>query len=191
LFSSVIVGFKVAGELKDVELCGIAVSEASADGRLSTGWRVGMLLMNGMRRWCFLTMLVISVPLLVVFKGGGALMVCFNTVAIVFMCDTDDVCYATGMNEKVRARMEQAGRVTITEAHAVALFRTKIVHIGLVVVFCLWRVHLAGGAWQTVKQDLGPDDQKFGGKGSMQFAARVGLLPGLSFWLGGTCEAFF
>ena len=72
-----------------------------------------------------------------------------------------------------------------------ALFRTKIVHIGLVVVSCLWRVHLAGGAWRTVKQDLGPDDQKFGGKGSMQFAARVGLLPGLSFWLGGTCEAFF
>ena len=76
--------------------------------------------------------------------------------------------------------MERAGRVTITEARAVALFRTKIVHVGLVMpVF--WGSTYRGRAWRTVKQDSGPDGQNFGGKGSMQLAVGVGLLLGLSF----------
>jgi hypothetical protein len=74
-------------------------------------------------------MLVISIPLLVVFKGGDALSVCFNTIAVVFMCDIDNVCYTMGMAEKVRARVELAGRVTLTKERALNLFYMKLVHV--------------------------------------------------------------
>ena len=40
-----------------------------------------------MRRWVFLPVLVAAVPWLVLFKGGDALSVCFNTIAILFLTE--------------------------------------------------------------------------------------------------------
>ena len=40
-----------------------------------------------MRRWLFLPALVAAVPILVLFKGGDALSVCFNTIAILFLTE--------------------------------------------------------------------------------------------------------
>jgi hypothetical protein len=44
-----------------------------------------------MRRWVFLPILVATVPMLVLLKGGDALSVCFNTIAILFLTEVTSV----------------------------------------------------------------------------------------------------
>jgi hypothetical protein len=44
-------------------------------------------LLGGVRRWVFLPVLVAAVPTLVLVKGGDALSVCFNTIAILFLTE--------------------------------------------------------------------------------------------------------
>ena len=66
-------------------LCGIAISHAG--DRLSRGSRLALTLLGGVRRWVFLPMLVGAVPILVLVKGGDALSVCFNTIAILFLTE--------------------------------------------------------------------------------------------------------
>eukprot|EP01051_Picozoa_sp_SAG22_P000366 SAG22_NODE_9_length_35992_cov_37.278104_5_plen_401_part_00 len=83
-FATFIVACKVVGELKDIELCTLSVAHAG-DG-LGRGWRRAFTVLGDVRRRIFLPALVTTVPLLVMLKGGDALSVCFNTVAILFMC---------------------------------------------------------------------------------------------------------
>ena len=74
----------VVGELKDIRLCQVAVERAG--DKLSPMWRLVLSLLSGMRRWCFLPTLTFGIPTLVINLGGDALSVCFNTVAVLFMC---------------------------------------------------------------------------------------------------------
>jgi hypothetical protein len=75
----------VRGPTQDITLCAVAI--AHAGDRLSRGSRLGLTLLGGMRRWLFLPVLVAAVPFLVLVKGGDALSVCFNTVAILFLTE--------------------------------------------------------------------------------------------------------
>ena len=166
VFASFIVAFTVVGELKDIELCSMAV--AHAGDNLSKGWRLALGFLLGMRRWVFLPTLVLNVPFLVLFKGGDALSVCLNTVAILFLCDIDNIAFDLALGERVRARVEDAGRVELDEGEATALARTKAVHVALIVLAVL------GAVWLG---DLG------GGEVAL-------ILPSLAFLLGGVAEAF-
>ena len=92
--------------------------------------------------------LVITVPALVLFKGGDALSVCLNTVAILFLCDIDNIFFDLVLGERVPARVEDAGRVELDDAEASALARTKAVHVALLVLAVLgvvWSGDLGGG----------------------------------------------
>ena len=164
VFAAFIVVFTVVGELKDIELCSMAV--AHAGDRLSKGWRLALRFLLWMRRWCFLPFLVIDVPVLVMFKGGDALSVCLNTVAILFLCDIDNIVFALVLGERVRARVEDAGRVELEDAEATALARTKAVHVALLVLAVLGTVWYPGASTEGII-----------------------LLP-LAFLLGGVAEAF-
>ena len=42
-----------------------------------------------LRRYTFLPMLVAVVPAVVVFRGGDALSICFNTVAVLFLSEVE------------------------------------------------------------------------------------------------------
>ena len=115
--------------------------------------------------WVFLPGLVWNVSTLVLLKGGDALSVCLNTVAILFMCDIDNIFFDLVLGERVRARVEDAGHVELEDAEATALARTKVVHVALLVLAVL------GGVWSG-------DDG-------------MALLPTfLAFLLGGVAEAF-
>jgi hypothetical protein len=70
---------------QDIALCAIAIGHAG--DRLSRSSRLALTLLGGVRRWVFLPMLVDAVPILVLFKGGDALSVCFNTIAILFLTE--------------------------------------------------------------------------------------------------------
>ena len=93
-----------------------------------------------------------------------ALNICFNTIAILFLCDIDNIAYDHGLSEHVRMRVEERGRVDLGAAEAEALVRTKAVHVGLIVLLVPCVV------W------------------SEQLEVAL-FLPFLAFWLGGVSEA--
>jgi hypothetical protein len=133
LLAAFIVALTVVGELKDIELVTLAIRYAG--DKLSPRWRFALALLGGVRRWVFLPALVIVVPVLVMYKAGDALSVCFNTVAVLFLCEIDNITYAVLLSERVRSRAEASGmRVEIGDAEAVALARTKVVHVALITV---------------------------------------------------------
>jgi hypothetical protein len=61
---------------EQIELCEIAVDRA--EQKLSAVYRVVILMMLNMRRWGFLTVLTLDVVLVVIYRGGDALSVCFK-----------------------------------------------------------------------------------------------------------------
>ena len=82
-----------------------------------------------------------TVPFLVLFSGGDALSVCFNTLAILFLCDIDNIAYDHGLSGRVRTRVEERSRVDLSDQEAVALMTAKEVHISLIVLlvpFTVW-----------------------------------------------------
>jgi hypothetical protein len=76
----------------------------------------------------------------------------------------DNAAYAVGLSERVRTRVEEFGRVKLRDAEAVALVRSRAVHVVLLVVVVLV------GVWS----------------GNFFVA---GMIPYLAFWLGGVAEA--
>eukprot|EP01052_Picozoa_sp_SAG31_P045790 SAG31_NODE_8509_length_1439_cov_1.197015_2_plen_228_part_00 len=183
-FACAVVSFQVVGELKDIALCTISLEHLPASTVISPAWKYGLAVIGLVRRWVFLTLLVISVPLLVVYKGGDALSVCFNTIAILFMTEIDNVCYHFGLGEKTKARMEAAGRVVLTDQENENLLRLKVVHIFLVVISCLVTVMLAGS---SVDHRLVPGVELLGSPAALFFISLFFMF--WVFWIGGILEA--
>lgn len=61
----------------------------------------------------------------------------------------DNLCYHFGLAERTRARVEDAGRVELADNEAVAIARSKEVHIVVIVAAVLMAVSMAGGAWSA------------------------------------------
>lgn len=56
-------------------------------------------------------------------------------MAVLFLCEIDNITYMILLSEKVRSRAEANGmRVEIGDAEAVSLSRTKAVHVALITV---------------------------------------------------------
>lgn len=94
---------------------------------------------------------------------------CINlSKAILFLCEVDNIAFALGVSERVRRRVETAGRVDLSDDEADAMAHMKVVHIVLIMVFVpasLLVAHVTasfGGCWVA----MGP------------------------VWLGGVVEAF-
>ena len=105
---------------------------------------------------------------------GDALSICLNTLAILFLCDVDNLIFAVGLPEHVRARVEEAGRVELDATQAAVLARTKPVHVCLMVAVVLGTVEF------TASLNYG------GFRVAMNFA-EAGVF---AFWLGAVVEAF-
>jgi hypothetical protein len=161
VFAAAVVALEVVGELRDVTICTFAIRHAG--DRLTPAWRFIMTLLGGMRRWLFLPTLVSTVPILVLYKGGDALSICFNTVAVLFLCEIDNIMLTNGLGEDSRKRVEESGRVELGEKEATDLLRTKAVHVFLIMVFVPAAVR-------------------------SRDALLVLVLPPLAFWLGGVAE---
>jgi hypothetical protein len=152
---------------QDIELCAMAIRHAG--DRIAPTYRFALSLLGGMRRWTFLPTLVGAAPILVLFKGGDALSVCFNTVAVLFLCEIDNLLYAILLPERERARVEVEGRVELGEAEAAALMRSKAVHVVVFVAAVPCAVALGGSGDRASFEAL--------------------LLPLPAFWLAGATEA--
>ena len=167
IFASFIVAFVVSGELKDIQLVRLASARAVDAESLSTLWLVALTVVSGARRWIFLPALVIDVPTIVLNRGGDAYSVCLNTVAILFLLEIDNIAFAMGMSERMRRKVEDVGRVTLTDDDAVALVQTKTLYIILVVIIVLAGV---SARWRSGSAHL--------------------VYSFLLFWIGGVVEAF-
>jgi hypothetical protein len=65
-------------QLKDITLVLFALEREGSS--IEPRYRHGLIAMQFVRRWVFLLAMVYSIPILVQFRGGDALNVCFNTV---------------------------------------------------------------------------------------------------------------
>ena len=163
---------------QDIELCALAIRHAG--DRIAPAYRFVLSLLGGMRRWTFLPTLVGAAPILVLFKGGDALSVCFNTVAVLFLCEIDNLLYAILLPERERARVEVEGRVELGEAEAAALMRSKAVHVAVLVVAVPCAVVGGGNGDEALADWI----WRIGFP-----AGLAGVLPILGFWLAGATEA--
>jgi hypothetical protein len=128
---SYIVALTIVAEVRDVQLCRLALSRG-AD--LNMGWRVAFGMLNGARRWVFAPGLISVIGMLVGYRGGDALNLCLNAVAVLFVCEVDNLSFSIGLGERMRSRVEAAGRIELTDAEAALLARSNAVHVLLVMV---------------------------------------------------------
>ena len=52
-----------------------------------------------------------------------------------FLCEVDNIAFTLGLSERVRRRVETAGRVDLSDDEAESLAHMKVVHISLIMVF--------------------------------------------------------
>jgi Zn ribbon nucleic-acid-binding protein len=161
VFAASFVSLAVVVELQDIELCTLTMDKATGgDSRV----RLATSLLNGMRRWVFLPALTTTIPLLVFMQGADALSVCLNTVAVCFLCDIDTVIYVL-LPRRFKLRMEEAGRVMLSNEEADAMSRSRVVHVCAIVCMTL----------ATVAYRFKSTPVTF-------------LMPALAFFIGGVSE---
>eukprot|EP01047_Picozoa_sp_COSAG01_P124822 COSAG01_NODE_53840_length_336_cov_0.869198_1_plen_92_part_01 len=68
-FATTFIGIVVVGELNDIILCNVAIENLE----LSSNWNLSLRVLGGVRRFTFLPVLVMTVPVLVMHHGGDAL----------------------------------------------------------------------------------------------------------------------
>eukprot|EP01046_Picozoa_sp_COSAG06_P013605 COSAG06_NODE_827_length_12062_cov_46.356182_3_plen_147_part_00 len=88
-----------------------------------------------------------------------------------------NVFYQFVLPERVRARIEEVGRVELSDKEANAIVKTKLIHVVMIVLGCLSAVRLAGWSADNRSQV------------SLLFYLSMFLLIGL-FWIAGILEAF-
>ena len=98
--------------------------------------------LNALRRWVFLTLFGWIVPSLVGLKGGDALNICFNTIAILFLAVVDNISYQLGLSEDLRGRVERDGHVLLSSADKISIARIKKANVCAVMLCVLVSVAL-------------------------------------------------
>ena len=84
--------------------------------------------------------------------AADAVNVCFNSIAILFLLEVDNLAYATILGERSRARVEEAGRVELGDEDVAALTRSKAIHVcGIVcyIFFEMYALNSYGLGWMV------------------------------------------
>ena len=115
LLASIVVAFGVFGEVRDAMMCEFAIAAIRERSEVPGGWRYAMGLLNLLRLFGFLPFILGSVVKLVVFRGGSALAICLNTVAVLFLVELDNLAFSHGLREKMRVEAEEFGRISVTD----------------------------------------------------------------------------
>jgi hypothetical protein len=87
LLATGVAAMTVVAELRDITLCLLALDRA--DRPVPAGWRVALRSLAMIRRYTFLPLMVTMIPVVVLFQGGDALSICFNTVAVLFLAEVE------------------------------------------------------------------------------------------------------
>ena len=136
-FASYVAGLSIVGELRDIELCLLAIERIPREGALSWKWISSLSFCLELRRFVFLPGMLNIIATLVILKGGDSLSICFNTVAIIFLMEIDNITYHVGLGELQKARVESVGRVVLSDAEAKNLAWLKVMYVPVTVVSVL------------------------------------------------------
>ena len=141
VLSGYVVALAIVGELKDIFLMEIAIDRAG--DAISPVWQRAMVALNLIRQFIFLTGFGWIVPNLVLKLGGNSLNICFNTIAVTFLAEVDQLAYQFALNEALREQVEARTRVRLSEEHIKSLAATRTAHVPVVMLFILASLLLA------------------------------------------------
>jgi len=148
--ASVVMALGTFAEVRDALLCDAAVADAICKGAddVSRRWRCALEVLSILRLLVFLPFLIFSAVNLVVFRGGGVLEICVNTVAVLFLAKLDNRAFYYGLDEATRMEAEEKGRVPMNrkDSHLVDTIKMIcMVTIPAVTVGCPFLILRAGG----------------------------------------------
>jgi hypothetical protein len=129
VFASYVVGLTIIGELKDMLLCEIAIKRL---GDKLGPWRHAINIGIFLRRAAFLPIMLGTVGVIVQIRGGDSLSVCFNTVAVLFMAEADNMAQF-GLAEPQKARMEADGRIELNTEDSQRMQETRVVYLPMII----------------------------------------------------------
>ena len=135
VLSGYVVALAVVGELKDIKLIEISLDEAG--NAISPVWHRALGALSFARRWVFLSAFGWIVPNLVLKLGGNALNICFNTIAVAFLAEIDQLAYHFALNEALRERVEARTRVKLSDKHIQSFVDMRTAHVPMVMLFIL------------------------------------------------------
>jgi hypothetical protein len=147
--TSVVTAASAAAELRDIKLCELVCARAKMDA-----WKAAVVLVQSLRQYAFLPVLLMMVPMVVEKKGGDPISICMNTVAILFLLEVDNQCCELSiawhlssakltsvavadthaMPDKVRSEVEEFGRATLDNASAKFVEQAKLMYCFILAV---------------------------------------------------------
>ena len=89
------------------------------------------------------------------------------------MCEVDNIAYALGLSERIRARVEDAARIVMTDDEASLIVHMKMIHTALISGGCMLTVYMAGGGERSEVNE--------------SFELSLVVLP-CAFWIGAVVE---
>ena len=134
-FAATMVSIAMCGELRDILMCSAAIN--AAGDRLPPRWRTGALLLIGLRRHSFLAIFPGVILVVVTSLGADALSICFNTVAVLFLVDIDNVAYSVILDETVRTHIEQTCQTKFDAADRATWSLARSWYVTLVPAFLI------------------------------------------------------
>jgi len=145
---SYVAGLTVVGEIKDNALCTMSIERhiaAAGDpdtdaSKLHMRWLIALEVLGILRMQFFLLPLMGAIPVVVLTQGGSAMSICFNTIAILFITEIDNMTYHLGLGEREKERVDTRGHVILTDDEAKRLSHTKALCTVTCVIGTLWLV---------------------------------------------------
>ena len=128
VLTSGVIALVIAREIHEVILCELTRLRLSQKVSSSMLWVCLEHLNAYLRRFLLLPMVLMSAVCLVVARGGDALNVCFNALALVFLLECDNLLYENVLDDHTRALVHDNGWVEVDETVATFLARTKFAH---------------------------------------------------------------
>jgi len=103
---SIVIALTTWAECEDVKIAWSRLWRYRAPNFERQVWRCLLIIVEAMRHFMLVPLLVSTVPLFVLNQGGDALSQCLNTVAIVFILEIDDLAVGNGLGKKTQEALE-------------------------------------------------------------------------------------
>lgn len=131
--ATVVLALQIADEVRDITLCELSGYELNSmqDTNNRRAKFLFQVLICVIRRYCILPCLCASAFVLITYRGGDAMSVSLNTVALVFILQCDDLLYEKCVDLRVRADADKV-QSTIKEMDQPTLGLiawTKVAHV--------------------------------------------------------------
>ena len=139
--TSGVIALAIAREVHEIVLSELTRLRFSHESSPSMAWICLEHLNAFLRRFLLLPLVLMSAVCLVVVKGGDALSVCFNALALVFLLDCDNLLYDNVLDDYTRDLVHNEGWVEIDKTAANFLTVSKFSHfvgISIAIPACIF-----------------------------------------------------